>query len=100
MSERHDRDVARPLQPQATQIITNPMPPDQNSVGEFPQSGRFSSSRWAAILGCNKRTVEKYVEIHKVRYRKPGDQMFIEAADFWAALPVIQPKYKPKPKKK
>jgi hypothetical protein len=59
--------------------------------GVFPTAGRFSAKVWALLLGCNEDTVRGYVRDFDIPYRMPGREMFIEANDFWAVLPVVRP---------
>lgn len=88
MSAGHARDAARPLQAQ------NPQSPEIHMVasnshdaGEFPMVGRFSATKWATFLHCDRKTVERYVRKYKVPHKKPGNQIFVDAAVFWEYVP-------------
>jgi len=59
-------------------------------AGVFPMAGRYSVTVWAMIIGCCRKTVERHVAAHGVRHRRIGDVMFIDAEDFWNALPQLK----------
>jgi hypothetical protein len=67
--------------------------------GEFPQFGRYSADRWANILNCTRKTIDRLIERHNIRHKRAGDVVLIDAVVLWAALPDVVPDDKPKSKK-
>lgn len=98
MSEAHGKGAARPVQPQAIQNPENPAMDESADAGEFPQRKRFSSIRWACLLGCSRKTIERTIETNNIPYRKVGDLMFVDSDDLWGNLPVIRPADNKKPR--
>lgn len=58
--------------------------------GILPYDGCFAPKVWALWLGCDAATVRKYVAKYDIPFIRPGDEMFIEAADMRAAFPKIR----------
>lgn len=92
MSKAHDRERASQMQaqnPQTTEIllVSQPSP----GGGEIPMRGRFTATRWANILGCTRKTVERYVEKYDIEYRPFGDAWIIDAVELWSKLPPVVP---------
>lgn len=57
--------------------------------GMMPESGGGNTAVWSRLLRVSERSIERYVQKYKVPYRKPGEEMFIDAEDFRRHVPYI-----------
>lgn len=63
-------------------------------TGKIPTEGTFSAKRWAFFMGNSEDTITRWVDEYSIPYFKPGNTMFIDAADFRARIPYFDPKQK------
>lgn len=57
------------------------------SSGSIPPVGIFSVKRWAEFFDVDEATIRRWVKQYEIPFFKPGQAMFIEAADFIRRLP-------------
>jgi hypothetical protein len=55
--------------------------------GSIPLVGRFNQRYWAACLGTSEETFRDRVKEHGVKHKRDGRDIYVDAADYWAALP-------------
>lgn len=56
--------------------------------GEIPLKGRFNQRLWAnRWLGITEDRFRKDVKKYGIRFKRRGDDIYVDAEDFWAALP-------------
>lgn len=58
-----------------------------NGGGSIPMTGRFNQKIWAGYLGVSERKFKDYVEEYGIKSRRFGQDMFVDAVDFWDGLP-------------
>ncbi len=83
MAKAHAKGAARPNQPE-----THPSSQvEELTPGVIPLTGRYTAERWAIPYKCDPATIRRWVRKYKIPHKAPGNEMVIEAQDFWAALP-------------
>lgn len=60
-------------------------------TGKIPTEGTYSAKRWAFFMGNSEDTITRWVDEYRIPYYKPGNTMFIDAVDFRARIPYIEP---------
>lgn len=54
-------------------------------------TGIYSVSEWAAHFNVKPRAVNEWIDRFDIPFRKPGNERYVDAADFWAAIPKQTP---------
>lgn len=91
MDANHDKGHYVPMQSQTG----NFGPTDLHTVianggGCIPSSGCFSVKFWSLLIGRDANTIRRWIDKYDVPHIKPGDEIFVFAADFLAAFPKIK----------
>ena len=61
----------------------------ESGGGMIPETGQFSAVVWGKLIGVEANTIRKWVKKHRIPYRQPGAEMFIEAGDFSRHIPYF-----------
>ena len=60
---------------------------DKPNSGIVPESGVFSVRRWAEFFETSEETFCRWVSQYEIPFFKPGNKMFLDAADVRRRIP-------------
>jgi len=88
MSGTHDTDAVRTVNPEITLLLLEILKLIRLALaGSIPLKGRFTPEVWSMWFGNKPATIREWVAKYNIPHKMPGNEMVIDAEDFWKAIP-------------